>query len=177
MPPRRAWCTVFGFRFFVLTANRLPLLPILITWAGYRTWRRISRARTGRMDCHRPSRQEGSGPGGRKEERRELESPAIPAVEAAEPLDDFRLGAALLGVGEDPLQPGLGLLEGGEHLAAEESDQGSRQGGRRLPALATRARLLEGEDHLVVSEELKSLTDRTFTYAEPTLKLVEIDGL
>jgi hypothetical protein len=80
-----------------LTAYRYYLL-ILLTRAGYRTWRRISRARTGRKDCHRPSRQERSGPGGREEERRELEGPAVPAFETAEPLDDFGLGAELFGV-------------------------------------------------------------------------------
>jgi len=34
-------------------SNRYPLLPTLHTRAGYRTWRRNSRARTGRKDCHR----------------------------------------------------------------------------------------------------------------------------
>ena len=151
-----------------LTANRYPLSAttcFLLTRAGYRTWRRISRARTVRKDCHRPSRQKGSGPGGRKEERRELEGPAVPTIEATETLDDFGLGAAGLGIGEDALQSGLGLLEGGQHLAAEERDQRGRQGRRGLPALAARAWLLDREDHLVVAKELKSLADRAFADA------------
>ena len=161
-----------------LTANRYPLTAttfFLITRAGYRTWRRISQARTGRKDCHRPSRQKGSGPRGREQERRELEGSAVPTIEAAEALDDFGLGAAGLGIGEDALQARLGLLEGGEHLAPEKRDQGSREGRRRLPALATRAGFLDREDHLVVAKELKSLTDRAFANAETTLNLVEID--
>ena len=119
----------YGIRVSVIWPNRQPLtanrfhLLYLHTRAGYRTWRRISRARTGRKDCHRPSRQKGSGPGGRKEERRELEGPAVPTIESAESLDDFGLGAAGLGVGEDALQAGLGLLEGGQHLAPEERDE------------------------------------------------------
>ena len=105
-----------------LTANRYPLtatIYFLITRAGYRTWRRISQPRTGRKNCHRLSRQKGSDRGGRKEERRELESSAVPAIEATQALDDFGLGATGLGVGEDALQAGLGLLEGGQELAAE----------------------------------------------------------
>jgi hypothetical protein len=53
------------------------------------------------MDCHRLSRQKGSGSRRREEQRCELEGSAVPAVEAAEPLDHFGLGAALLGVGQD----------------------------------------------------------------------------
>jgi hypothetical protein len=71
----------------------------------------------------------------------------------------------LLGVGEDALQARLGLLEGGENLAAEERDQGSRQRRRRLPAFTSAAGFLDGEDHLVVAKELKSLTNRAFANA------------
>jgi hypothetical protein len=81
----------------------------------------------------------------------------------------------LFGVGEDALQAWLGLLEGGEHLAPEERDQGSRKGRCRLPALTPRASLLDREDHLVVAEELKSLTDRAFANTETALYLVEIN--
>lgn len=137
----RGDCLISGLRFPFDCGDR----------AGYRTWRRISQARTGRKDCHRPSRQNRSGPGGRKEERRELEGPAVPTIETAEALDDFGLGAASLGVGEDALQAGLGMLEGRQDLAAEERDQGGREGGRRLPALPTGARFLDREDHLMVS--------------------------
>jgi hypothetical protein len=95
--------------------------------AGYRTWRRISQARTGRKNCHRPSRQKGSGSRRREEQRRELEGSTVPAVEAAEPLDHFGLSATLLGIGEDALEARLGLLESRKDLATKKGDEGSRQ--------------------------------------------------
>ncbi|NDB06847.1 MAG: hypothetical protein EBX95_14255 [Acidimicrobiia bacterium] len=179
MQPRRAWGTVFGFRLFDLTANRLPLTAItcfLLTRAGYRTWRRISRARTGWKDCHRPSRQKGSGSGRREQQRRELEGSAVPTIEAGEALDHFGLGAAMLGVGEDVLQARLGLFEGGQDLTAEERDQGGGQRRRRLPAFTAGALFLDRKDHLMVTKELKSLTDRAFANPKAALDMVEIQG-
>jgi len=79
------------------------------------------------MNCHRLSRQKGSGPRGREKQGRELEGSAVPAVEPAEPLNHFGLSATLLGIGEDALKARLSLLEGGKHLAAEKGDEGSRQ--------------------------------------------------
>lgn len=137
----------------------------------------ISRARTGEKDCHRPSRQKGSGARRRKEQRREFEGSAVPAIEAGKALDDFGLGATLLGVGEDALEGGLGLLEGGQELAAQEGDERGGQGGRRLPAFATRPLLLDGEDHLMPTEKLKSLADRSFAHSESALDMVEIQGI
>jgi hypothetical protein len=128
------------------------------------------------MDCHRLSRQKGSGSRRREEQRCELEGSAVPAVEAAKPLDHFGLGAALLGVGQDALQSRLGLLESGKDLAAEERHQGSRQRWSGLPAFTTGALLLDRENHFMVSKELKSLTDRAFTNSKPTLDMVEIQG-
>jgi hypothetical protein len=130
----------------------------------------------GKKDCHRPGRQKGSGSRGRQQEGCELEGSAVPAVEATETLDDFGLSAALLGVGEDALQARLGLFEGGKDLAAEERDQGSRQGRGGLPAFTAGALLFDRQDHLMVTEELKSLTDRSFAYSETTLNMVEIQG-
>jgi hypothetical protein len=79
------------------------------------------------MNCHRLSRQKGSGSRRREKQGRELEGSAVPAVEPAEPLNHFGLSATLLGIGEDALKAGLSLLEGGKDLAAEKGDEGSRQ--------------------------------------------------
>ena len=95
-------------------------------------------------------------------------------MEARQSFDDFRLGAALLGLGEDTLQAGLSLLEGREDLAAKQGDQGSGQRGGGLPAFAARPLFFHGKDHLVISKELKSLADRAFTHPKSTLDMVEI---
>lgn len=141
-----------GVRWFWYLPNRKPLTPInLLTRAGYRTWRRISRARTGRKDCHRPGRRKGSGSGGREQEGGELEGSAVPAIEPGKALDDFGLSPALLRLGEDALQARLGLFEGGQDLATQEGDEGCGQGRGRLPALPTGALLFDRKDHLVIS--------------------------
>ena len=130
----------------------------------------------GWKDCHRLSRQKGLDSRRREEQRRELERSAIPSVEAGQALDHFGLGATLLDAVEDALKSGLRLLEGGENLAAEQASQRGGQRGRRLPAFTAGSLLFDRKDHLMVTKELKSLTDRAFAYAKPTLKMVEIEG-
>ena len=130
----------------------------------------------GWKDCHRLSRQKGLDSRRREEQRRELERSAIPSVEAGQALDHFGLGATLLDAVEDALKSGLRLLEGGENLAAEQASQRGGQRGRRLPAFTAGSLLFDRKDHLMVTKELKSLTDRAFAYSKPTLKMVEIEG-
>ena len=79
----------------------------------------ISRARTVRKDCHRPSRQKGLGSWRGEQQRGELEGSTVPTVEAGEALDDFGLGTVLLEIDEDALQRRLGLFEGREDLATK----------------------------------------------------------
>ena len=87
----------------------------------------ISPARTDKGNCHRLSRQKGSGSRRGEKQGRELEGSAIPAIEPGETLDHCRLGATRLGITEDALEAWLGLLESGKDLAAEKGDEGSRQ--------------------------------------------------
>ena len=161
-----------------LTANRYPLTAITyFEYSGRLPHVEANFACTyGMRDCHRPSRQKGLDSRRREEQRRELERSAIPSVETGQALNHFRLGAALLDNVEDALKSRLRLLEGGKNLAAEQASQRGGQRGRRLPAFTAGSLLFDRKDHLMVTKELKSLTDRAFAYAKPTLKMVEIEG-
>jgi hypothetical protein len=81
-----------------------------------------------------------------------------------------------LGLGKNALKSRLGLLEGWQHLATEESDQGGGQRRGGLPAFASGTLLLDRKNHLVITKKLKSLTDRAFTHSKPALDMVEIQG-
>ena len=104
MPPSRAEGAWFRFSDF-LTANRLPLsATTYFTYLGRLPHvEAISPARTDKGNCHRPSRQKGSGSRRGEQQGGELKRSAIPAIEPGEALDHFWLGSALLDVGKDAL--------------------------------------------------------------------------
>jgi hypothetical protein len=66
------------------------------------------------------------------------------------------------------------VLQGWENLAPDEVDQGGGEGGGRLPTLTASPFGFDGEDHLVVPKELKSLTDRSFAHFKAGLDLIEV---
>ena len=73
----------------------------------------------GWINCHRPSRQKGSGSRRGEQQGGELEGSAVPAIEPGEALDDFGIGVVLLDISEDALKRGLGLLKGRQDLATK----------------------------------------------------------